>query len=52
MKYSIIVPIYKIEAYLKECIDSVLHQDFHDWELVLVDDGSPDKWGHLQTSVA
>ena len=43
MKYSIIVPIYKIEAYLKECIDSVLHQDFHDWELILVDDGSPDK---------
>lgn len=42
MTYSIIVPIYKIEAYLKECIDSVLHQDFYDWELILVDDGSPD----------
>lgn len=43
MKYSIIVPIFKIEAYLKECIESVLHQDFNDWELILVDDGSPDK---------
>lgn len=43
MKYSIIVPIYNIEAYLRECVNSVLQQSFLDWELILVDDGSPDK---------
>lgn len=42
MKYSIIVPIYKIERYLPECIDSVLCQTCTDYELILVDDGSPD----------
>lgn len=41
-KLSIIVPIYKVEAYLPKCIDSVLAQSFRDWELILVDDGSPD----------
>lgn len=42
MKYSIIVPIYKIEAYLHDCVQSVLKQDHASWELILVDDGSPD----------
>lgn len=42
MKYSIIVPIYKTEQYLIHCIESVLQQTFGDWELILVDDGSPD----------
>lgn len=42
MKYSIIVPIYKVEPYLCECIESVINQTFNDWELILVDDGSPD----------
>lgn len=40
---SILVPIYKVEKYLSRCIDSVLAQDFTDWELILVDDGSPDR---------
>lgn len=40
---SIIVPIYKVESYIRECINSVLSQDFKDFELILVDDGSPDK---------
>lgn len=40
---SILVPVYKVEAYLQRCIDSVLAQDFTDWEMILVDDGSPDK---------
>jgi len=42
MKYSIILPVYKVENYLAECVDSVLSQDFTDYELILVDDGSPD----------
>ena len=39
---SIIVPVYKVEAYLPTCIDSILAQTFSDFELILVDDGSPD----------
>lgn len=40
---SILVPVYKVEQYVQRCIDSVLSQSFQDWELILVDDGSPDK---------
>lgn len=39
---SILVPIYNVEAYLSRCVESVLSQDFTDYELILVDDGSPD----------
>lgn len=39
---SIIVPVYKTEAYLKKCVDSILVQTFRDFELLLIDDGSPD----------
>lgn len=39
---SVIVPVYKAEAYLQGCIDSIFAQTFTDWELLLVDDGSPD----------
>ncbi len=39
---SIIVPVYKVEKYLRRCIDSILAQTFEDFELLLVDDGSPD----------
>jgi glycosyltransferase involved in cell wall biosynthesis len=39
---SIIVPVYKVEPYLRECLDSVLAQTFTDYECILVDDGSPD----------
>ena len=42
MLFSVIVPIYNIEKYIKRCIDSVLAQSFTDFELILVDDGSPD----------
>lgn len=39
---SIIVPIYKVEKYLRECIDSILAQTYEDIEVILIDDGSPD----------
>ena len=39
---SIIVPIYKVESYLHQCVDSILEQTFEDFEVILVDDGSPD----------
>ncbi len=42
MYVSVIVPIYKIEPYLRECLDSILAQSFTDFELILVDDGSTD----------
>lgn len=42
MFFSVIVPIYKVEKYLVNCIESVLNQTFSDFELILVDDGSPD----------
>ena len=42
MFFSVIVPVYKVEEYLPSCIESVLNQTFSDFELILVDDGSPD----------
>lgn len=44
-KVSVIVPIYKVEPFLRCCVDSVLSQTFSDFELILVDDGSPDNCG-------
>lgn len=44
---SVIVPVYKVEEYLPRCIDSILAQSFTDFELWLVDDGSPDKCGDI-----
>lgn len=43
MFFSVIVPVYKVEKYLQNCIESVLGQTFSDFELILVDDGSPDR---------
>lgn len=40
---SVIIPIYNAEDYLDECIESVINQDYHDFELLLIDDGSTDK---------
>ena len=41
--FSVIVPVYKVEEYLVPCVESVLSQTFPDFELILVDDGSPDQ---------
>ena len=42
MKLSIIIPVYAVETTLNQCIESVVSQDYNDFELLLVDDGSPD----------
>ena len=44
---SVIIPVYKAENYLSRCLDSFLNQTFKDFELILVDDGSPDKSGNI-----
>lgn len=44
---SVIVPVYKVEDYLPDCIDSILKQSLSDFELILVDDGSPDRCGEI-----
>ena len=44
---SVIVPVYKVEPYLRRCVDSILGQTFTDFELILVDDGSPDDCGAI-----
>jgi len=44
---SVIVPVYKAEAYLADCVGSLLSQTFSDFEVILVDDGSPDHCGSL-----
>jgi len=41
-RVSVVVPIYNVEEYLRECLDSLVAQSFADWEAVMVDDGSPD----------
>lgn len=50
--FSIIVPVYKVEEYLDQCVHSVLTQSFKDYEVILVDDGSPDKCGAMCDSYA
>lgn len=46
-RLSIIVPVYKTEKYLTRCVESILGQTFSDIELILVDDGSPDRCGEM-----
>lgn len=51
-KVSIIVPVYNVEAYLQRCVDSLAKQTYPCIEIVLVDDGSPDKSGELCDTLA
>lgn len=46
-KISIIIPIYNVEKYLTRCLESVIHQTYGDLEIILVDDGSPDRCGDI-----
>ena len=47
IKLSFIVPIYNVEPYLRKCVDSLLAQDYDDYEIILVDDGSTDESGTI-----
>ena len=47
MMLSIIIPVYKTEKYLDRCIESILMQKVDDIEIILVDDGSPDRSGEM-----
>ena len=47
IKFVVMVPVYRAEAYLDECVRSVLNQTYHNFELLLVDDGSPDRCGEM-----
>ncbi len=44
---SVIVPVYNVERYIRNCLDSLLNQSFRNWEAILVDDGSPDRSGDI-----
>ena len=45
--FSIIIPVFKVEKYVGRCIESVINQSCKDWEMILVDDGSPDRSGAI-----
>ena len=47
VQISIIVPIYKVEKYLVRCVESLIAQDFLSLEIILIDDGSPDRCGEI-----
>ncbi len=44
---SFVIPMYNVEKYIKQCVDSIVNQSFRDIEIILVDDGSPDKSGEI-----
>lgn len=47
MFFSVVIPVYNVERYLDQCIQSILNQDFNDYEIILVDDGSDDSSGGI-----
>ena len=47
IKVSVVVPIFKVEKYLEQCVDSILAQTLKEIEIILVDDGSPDNCGNI-----
>ena len=47
IRFSVIIPVYNLAAYLRECLDSLVSQTFSDWEALCVDDGSTDESGDI-----
>ena len=47
---SIIVPVYNVKLYLDECVDSILAQDYKDFEIIIVDDGSTDNTAEIASA--
>ena len=47
IRFSVVIPVYKVEEYLDRCVESVVHQTYRHLEVILVDDGSPDRCGEL-----
>lgn len=47
MRFSVLIPVYNVEQYLEECIESVLNQEVDDYEIILIDDGSDDRSGQI-----
>lgn len=52
MKFSVIIPVYNVEDYIYECVNSVLEQEYGDYEIILVDDGSTDSSPEICDSMA
>lgn len=52
IEISVVIPLYKVENYMKKCVDSILNQTFKDFEIILVDDGSPDSCGVIADEYA
>ena len=51
MRYSFILPVYNVEKYLCQCIDSIIMQDNNNYEIILIDDGSSDKTTEIANSI-
>ena len=47
MKVSVIVPVYNVETFLPYCVESLVNQNFEDYEILLIDDGSTDNSGEI-----
>ena len=52
IKISIIIPVYNVEKYLKRCLDSILNQNYTNWECIIINDGSKDNSGLMCKSYA
>ena len=47
VKFSIIIPVYKVEKHIQRCLESILNQKVPSWQCILIDDGSPDNSGAI-----